>query len=618
MKKKIMVLILIILLVSTIANAAITKPKEPKTSTSGSGTGATQATGPSFVLNSAQTIGGNTYPVGTVVRPPYGDLEQALYNSVRSMPNGDIDINKATQLDPRTAAYVSSNRDYTYSNGKFTYSSDWKRDDGLTENYRHKTDVTITLNADGTSTKTTKTTTQVCGEGLSVCKDPKDDGNWATVSTTGAVEVNGFLLDTNGQPIIDKSTGKHLQGVTEYVLITYGADGKPTSARSQQFTITESGEKIVSGARVYTSSQLNADGTPKTDAKPIYTIDKDGKETFEQTEYDKLNDAQKKEVDRQQDRAQVDYVNSGAAGWSAFSLLSAGRLVGRAMRAFDEYSGLRAYSAIGLGDYEEDVQKRKQKIIQEFCLASGITNCAVSAICSAISPIKADNVLSGRGPGGRFVSSALLNAERSLPIELTGLSRQQLIDLFGNSTTIGGRYIDLTDPNFKPETLGLIKLRLYHVQYSITNNGQCRGPSHGWTASDCEQKDMTYNLEFKIVGNRQQKGPNIFGQNITIPPSYGVAIREAKWWTTKPPKLEYQKTDRKDIYKWSATDWTDICLTFDPGLPSGGAGSPGLTNKLCVPFVEYTGGPQDIEQGESQESEDEEIETGGLAPGATV
>ena len=123
-------------------------------------------------------------------------------------------------------------------------------------------------------------------------------------------------------------------------------------------------------------------------------------------------------------------------------------------------------------------------------------------------------------------------------------------------------------PNFDPDDLGRQKLRLYHVQFSITNNAVE------------EDKDFHYNLRF----GRVPAGINS---------SYGTPIKEAKWYP-EDIVLGHFDTARDDLYKFSATEYTSVCLKFRPKLPTGHAAASRLVDKICVPFVEYAGGPTEI------------------------
>jgi len=111
------------------------------------------------------------------------------------------------------------------------------------------------------------------------------------------------------------------------------------------------------------------------------------------------------------------------------------------------------------------------------------------------------------------------------------------------------------------------------VQFSITNNGVC---DIGKDWSDCEQQDLSYNIKFTMVP-----------QNINS--SYGVPLAEAKWYPTDPT-LAPQEDVKGHFYKHSATEYSDVCLTFNPPLPSmvGWVEGGNFVDKLCVPFAEST------------------------------
>ncbi len=468
------------------------------------------------------------------------------------------------------------------ADGSWTYTFKPAIDDtdtGIIEDYRHTTTATVTVNSDGSTTTTTKIEHSVCGKGLTSC-----DGKYTVENVEGGSVTTGAYKNADGTPALD-SKQNPITGVTSKEIITYqvSADGKTVTPVASRETIY----KVDPKTGTYSTSEMKVytyDKGAKSD-KPVYAIDAKGNTQYYDAQGNKVGsleeackgrctEEQKKEASKQIDRANVAYVNSGAAGWNAFKILGTARVMGRFMRAYDEYSGLRQYSAIGLGSYEAQVQERKMKIQQEFCLASGITNCIVSTICGKRYPIKSDNVVAGRGPGGQFVTSAVLNGERSLAIEIEGLTRQQLMDMFGNQTVIAGRLINLTDPKFDPKVLGKMKLRMYHVQYQITNNVK-------------SGKEMHYNIEFR-------KGTQASNS------SYGPVVKQAKWYN--PDKgLEFQKSAKEDLYKFSATEYSDVCLTFEPGLPSGppGGNIPGIglarvVDHLCVPFKEYAGGPTEI------------------------
>ena len=338
---------------------------------------------------------------------------------------------------------------------------------------------------------------------------------------------------------------------------------------------TQTGAELGDISVVYDRADNELVSTPGTvtirgtgaDASTIYystSLDDDGNSRID---INKIDDMPLSEEQRDQIRREIVATGSlDIAG--ALDTLSWQQSLGRFMRAFTEYRGLRTLTALAWPSYAEDVQERRQELQQKFCGFSGIQNCFTSTICGSVYDIDADNLLVGRGPTGDYVSSVSLNAERSIPVEIEGMTRQQLIDLFGNTTVIAGRLINLTDPNFDPDDLGRQKLRLYHVQFSITNN-----------AVEVD-RDFHYNIRFVRVP-------------VGIDSSYGTPIQEAKWYP-EDVVLGQLDTARDDLYKFSATEYTGVCLKFRPKLPTGHAAASRLVDKFCVPFVEYAGGATEI------------------------
>jgi hypothetical protein len=457
-----------------------------------------------------------------------------------------------------------------------TFHSKTTKEEGTFEDWRFTTTVTdVVIGTDGKIVnQIIDQRAEVCGEGFDTCKktgwvekpeerriyqsttmpqtfeeDKKDYTITSSQSYTRFVTKDGKYVDKQGNLVDPKDVAAGKVTVSQLNTIQ--------TALNYKLVEVEDGTPVrqISGVEVKRGDDV------------VYRLAPD-EETVDKRDELKLTDEERKLIDQEVIAARDAYIDSGAAGWDIYSQVPFGTLLGRFMGAYDEYAGLRQYSAIGLDDYEEDVQKRRQKLIQDFCLAAGITNCFTSLICGSIQEIEADNILVGRGPTGQYVSSASLNAERSLPIQLEGLTRQQLIDLFGNSTVIKGRWVNLTDPAFDPKVLGKFKLRLYHVQYSVTNNAE-------------EGRDLSYNIVFARVPEE-------------INSSYGTPVAEAKWWTGQQPVLAYLETTRNDLYKFSATEYDAVCLTFQPGLPSGHAAFSVIARKLCVPFAEYGGGPTDI------------------------
>ncbi len=539
MKRLIMFIILATLLLAVIAEAQTVatgvsrrKPTTGTTTASSTGTGTAQQHAyvvdvPTYTVN----VGGTTETLSA------GDTFWSTTPPTK--------IGGGVQpIQDSTMRYAERHPNYVYTSSppSFTFTSS-KKEDGTIEDYR--TDTVTTISADG-KTKTVDQRYYVCGQGLlASCEDTgwdEQEGARQTVTTT-----TGTTRTSKDKEV----TYQNSQTTTQY-----GADGKPTGSTKTTYQYYE---------RTGTTGPATVTVTDGADGKGnvIYTIDKDGEGKY--TDESKLTDAQKANIDR----ANVNFVNAGGAGlFDGCALLGTARCAGRFLRAFNEYSGLRQYSSIGLDDYDAQVRARKAEIQQEFCIAMGITQCLASKICEQRHELESGNVVAGRGPGGQFVTSASLNAERTPPIEIEGMTRQQLIDMFGNATVISGRLVNLTDPAFKPETLGRIKLRLYHVQYSVTNN--------------LEEDALTYNLVFKRVPEQKNS-------------SYGKAAVEAKWFPgPKYPSIAKGDTAADDIYKFSATEYSDVCLTFHPGLPSGSpsggvfGGDVDIVNLLCVPFSEST------------------------------
>ncbi|HLC33130.1 MAG TPA: hypothetical protein VJJ82_04855, partial [Candidatus Nanoarchaeia archaeon] len=114
--------------------------------------------------------------------------------------------------------------------------------------------------------------------------------------------------------------------------------------------------------------------------------------------------------------------------------LGPARSLGFLLRSYEQYNGLAKVTSLTWAP-----GWNREALARQFCLGAGIENCLVSATCGQIHEITADNVLAGRGPGGELVSSASLNAQRSGPINVSGLTRQQILDIMGNTTVMKGR-----------------------------------------------------------------------------------------------------------------------------------------------------------------------------------
>ncbi len=248
------------------------------------------------------------------------------------------------------------------------------------------------------------------------------------------------------------------------------------------------------------------------------------------------------------------------------------------LKAYDQYQGIFVLTSMMYGKHW--VEPQKKWLRDNFCAATGIRNCLVSQICSRVVPIQADNSLVGVGKAGEVMASAALTAERSLPLIVEGMSKRELIELFGglNQTTIAGRTVNFNDPDFDPSILGPMSIRLYHIQWGITNYAP-------------DEKDLRWNIEFRTAGGLSRK------------------------WYPQDMILEHGQTVTCNNvpgchrYKLTATTYDTACLLFSPGLPSGAvdspiAGKPRYVRELCVPIVEYEGGPTSVAAA-----------SGGTAPG---
>ncbi len=258
-------------------------------------------------------------------------------------------------------------------------------------------------------------------------------------------------------------------------------------------------------------------------------------------------------------------------------------LIGDFIAAYKEAKGIQQLTNLAWG---EETAARRAKMAQDFCGAVGITNCLVSAICGDYHEIESGNVMVGRGPTGEArTSSAVINAERSGQIVTAGMEAQQLIEIFGNKSVIGGVLYDFTNPNFDPSVLPLMSIRLYHVEYYLNNNA-------------AGESDLRYNLEFRrtlpedaipIPSTLENLSPEEYPSwaKVLTTATYSAPLATSKWFA-KDQLLKYGDTTasvHNHIYRWSTRNWDEVCLTFDPRLPKGDS----LTGEFCVPIVQYLG-----------------------------
>ncbi len=477
-------------------------------------------------------------------------------------PGSTLTFNQAvpglTLSTPEQKAFTETYAgQYTYANGVFSVTKTAPElDDGIAI---YKTTTTVTLactKETGTCAKIEKQETVVCGEGLNVCEKnekgenifkPYKSANQEVTTVTGPNSAGQPTTHSKSTAIYDDKGNKVASFKTNY---NYENVNPEQRVRAKDITITG------------------------TDGKPYYSYTASSKAVVNKIDDMKNSDGTPMSEENK-DKLRVAIVNTGDIGFSAAGeTLRNAQIFGRIIKGYNDYQGIRQFTNLFWEGHAEDVARKQDEIKRQFCLAAGISNCISSTICEKIYDLEgADNMLAGRGPGGQFVSSAVINAERTPALEVAGMTRQQLIDLFGNTTVIGGRLFNLTDPSFNPKILGKIKVRLYHVQYSIRNNGICEG-SVSW-GGECDQIDLTYNIHFVRVDQAYNS-------------SYAAPLVDAKWFPgPKLPTIKYLEQAKDDLYKFSATEYSDVCLKFNPKLPSGGGPvAPKTADSLCVPFKE--------------------------------
>jgi len=481
----------------------------------------------------------------------------------------------------------------------FTYEKTSKVDKGMMEDTRTKTKVTYERNPQtGEITTTIVQTAQVCGPGLYVC-DGADD--WEDIK--GGTTVYFETKDKDGNLV---SKGYEMLAYEKLTDDEYEETTGMTKEEYEKKFGPGAVYKPVRQGQYYYDAKTETMQIDDKDGKKVYTIDLDGNKKYynaDGSEAKNMDEAcasrectkeQKEEYEKSERKSGDDLLsNAGKNVGDVWELMGFWGTLGVGVRAYYEYKGIAQLTAAVWPSYGEGVAERKAKISQEFCAAAGIQNCVVSTVCGRIFKIKADNVLAGRGPGGKYVSSGALNAERGLPVEVSGMTRVQLVDLLGNVTTIGGKRMNLQDPAFNPKTLGPIKLRFYHVQYSLYNNA-------------AKDKPLQFNIVFKDVNDYTNS-------------SYGEAVREGRWWP-EGQTLEHGAGASDDLYKWSATKYDSVCMTFDPKLPSGTADIPRMTDELCTPFVEYAEGATSVPVEAQQAMSNASTSTAPISavPGATI
>ncbi len=533
-------------------------------------------------------------------------FSQKEYDLWTEMTAGDPEKTYADISPSLAKTFIENKATYDDKTNTFTYSKTVP-DDRMLDEHRTKTTTTTTFNADGTTTKTTTQRTEVCGGGLTKCKDKADEKNWeAAAKQTSVTIITG--KDASGKEYVSgKIYGESAPAMSEEkigILSGYIAMSK-TEADKLGLKADEDGiYRNPDGTIYYKKQSESADFvgiteniiggyTADKDGTVIVEYDNSGNPTFYTDRKYKYNEKGQLEKDANGKpilEKEGTKVNSFSDACKARKCTPAEeRYYEKVIRqqelrslrqtdfyiwtkaffkAYTQYKGIAMLTSAIWPSYGEWVAENRQKIADRFCAASGITNCAVQRICTKLVKIEPDNTVVGITLGGKVVPSASLNAESTPPVEVAGMTKEQLINLLGNVSTIGGRRIALNDPAFNPEALGNIELRFYHVQYGLDNNDK--------------KEDMRYNIVFKDV----KEGNS----------SYGDSVREARWWaddkTIEPGERGYD-----DLYKWSATQYNTVCLTFDPKMISGVANpivGPRFEDDLCVPIIEYSGGATSI------------------------
>jgi len=236
--------------------------------------------------------------------------------------------------------------------------------------------------------------------------------------------------------------------------------------------------------------------------------------------------------------------------------------MGGLMRAYDKYKGIGEATAMFFPSYQKWTQDVRKTLSQTFCGFVSIQNCFESLICGAVLDISsgnaiAGNVLFGRAPNGQQLTAGTLSAERSLPIILKGLERERLKEILGDKVelvVINGNVVNISEVD--TTTLPAAELRLYKIQYSLTNTNN---------------REMKYNLEFKGQTTRK-----FYSSDKKLSPGQTVPSGD------------------RNIEVYSATKYDEVCLTFNPSLPAGTGSTlivaPKMVSKLCKPIIEYAGG----------------------------
>jgi hypothetical protein len=261
------------------------------------------------------------------------------------------------------------------------------------------------------------------------------------------------------------------------------------------------------------------------------------------------------------------------------------------IEGYQMMQGLRWLYGWVPGLRNEDVQLRKEKIKQDFCLAGGISNCVSSAICedylTGEIDWEAEGSLVVRGTGGMPELGVWVKSYKMGPITLRGASPDTLTAIFNsNYTVIDNVLYTFTDPDF--DTYDLPddkKAYLYQVNYFVSN----------------------------VVGSRDV--PTIFGGTPATTPLHWnlrwVGPYSAQWFPSNQV-LQGGAQATGNLFKYSFNDYSKVCLTLDPPMESGESFGNSFS-EVCQRFVSY-------ETGELDDDDDTTYPPtiGGPTPGAYI
>lgn len=530
-----------------------------------------------------ETILGNTIPPGGIF--PLTAEQRA---TITNFPSAIVPIN------PRVLEFLQANKDkfIGFRNGQYEFRPD-VRTGGETETWR--TETRTTWKPDGT--RTDSKFVAVCGKGvIPVCDKEKPEYVFVSMaSQTRVLDTKGntqFLTETIwadpaarpflGLPDINLKLDENKQPILDENGYPVGSDNNPVEPVARMVT-----SYFGTGDLAGTPSSIKlSDTEEKTD---YYRAEfKNGKMTITTNNLDALP-----LPDRQKDGIRKAIVATGVLSWDdAFATRTTMQNLGILVRGYEEYRGISQLTSLIWPEWGEQVQERKRKIEQDFLFATGIQRTIEQPLCGAIADFKpeSEGVILGRGPGGEPISSGRINGYVTPPIALAGLTREQFINLFGNVTYINGVRYDVNDPAFtqKLAQLGRFSIRLYQFSYSLTNNlERLQKDLYDWE----DAPKLNYNVEF-----RGQRNVKYFSQD---------------------KQLNHTMTDKGHREKYSTTQYTHVCLTFNPPIPAfergvelGNAFGVALEKKeVCVPFVDQSGAPTTIgdapSEGDEEETEEE-------------